>query len=76
MLRWIKHHSLSLVLLVGGLLLCAASIPLREGTWFDLVSQTGGGLMVAGLVNILAGPLQETNKPEKPPGSKRPRKRP
>jgi hypothetical protein len=48
----------------------AASIPLREGTAFDLVSMVGGGLATAGLVFALSGPLCERNKPEEPPPGK------
>jgi hypothetical protein len=47
-----------------GCFVIAISIPLREGTAFDLVSQLGGGLMGAAIVNFLAGPLREVNKPE------------
>lgn len=67
MRRWCRDHSLSIVLLLTGWFVCMASIPLAEGTWFDLVSQTGGALFTAGLVNLLAGPLREVNRPEAPP---------
>ena len=61
---WIYRHSLSLALSVLGVLICGFSLMLGEGQWFDLVSQTGGAFLTAGLINLLAGPLKETNKPE------------
>lgn len=61
------NHSLTIVSLSIGAVIVLASIPLREGTAFDLVSQLGGGLMGAGFVNALAGPFREVNKPEAPP---------
>lgn len=74
MIRFYRRHSLSLVLTLGGLLICVAALWLPEGKWFDLVSQTGGGMSVAGLVNFMAGPLRETNRPELPPKKSRARK--
>lgn len=59
-----RNHSHSIVCFGLGTMIIAASLLLPEGKAFDTVSQLGGGLMAAALVNFLAGPLRETNKPE------------
>lgn len=64
LIKYARNHSLSLMLVATGLALMLVSIPLAEGTWFDLVSQIGGGFLTAGIINLAAGPLKETNKPE------------
>lgn len=60
-----RDHSLSITLVVIGAALMLVSIPLSEGTWFDLISQLGGSFFSVGCYNFLAGPLKERNRPEK-----------
>lgn len=62
--RFWNDHSLSITATGLGGIIMASSIPLKEGWVFDLVSQIGGSLFGAGLVNFMAGPLREKNKPE------------
>jgi hypothetical protein len=47
-----------------GALFIAISIPLREGTAFDIVVGFGHGSAAVALYNWLAGFLRERNKPE------------
>jgi hypothetical protein len=65
-----RDHSLSVTTIGSGVVLVGASIPLREGTAFDILSAVGVGLATAGLVFALSGPLCERNRPEEPPPGK------
>jgi hypothetical protein len=59
-----ENHSLTIVLALLGVMFIGIAIPLREGTWFDIIVGFGHGCGAVALYNWLAGPLKERNKPE------------
>lgn len=68
MKRWIasawEGHSLTIVLVLLGAILFGVALPLREGTWFDYWLGLGHGCWTGALVNSLAGPFRERNRPD------------
>lgn len=59
-----RSHSLSIATTVLGLAIMGACIPLKEGTYFDLISGVGNSLLAIGLGGWLYGWFTEKNKPE------------
>ena len=59
-----QDHSLSVVNTVVGIALIVLAFQFEEGRWFDLFLGLGQGVLTAGLVFILSGPLRERNKPD------------
>lgn len=63
--RYWRDHSLSLTFAIAGIIAIALALPLPEGKAFDILSGLGLGALMIGVLNLLAGPLREKNKPEK-----------
>jgi hypothetical protein len=61
-----RDHSLSIVLSIIGVGLISIAMALQPGKMLDLLLGLGSSFATVAMVNLLAGPLVERNKPEKP----------
>ena len=68
-LRWCKRHSLSITCFGIGvtLVLIGGNFTAGEGMWWDIWSGAGLAFLIPSVWYLMAGRLQEVNKPEEPP---------
>ncbi len=59
-----EDHSLTIVLVGVGVVFSLAVIPIPEGKVFDYILGLAHGCLTGALVNGLAGPFRERNRPE------------
>lgn len=59
-----RDHSLTVTLAALGSILLGASLLLPGANWWDVLSGLALALLAGALVNGLAGPLHERNRPE------------
>ena len=64
--EFLRAHSLTIVLWVLSLTFLSTAFMFEPGRVFDLLLGIGIGTFTVALLNTLAGPLRERNKPEKP----------
>ncbi len=67
--RFCRDHSLTIILTILGVTSTGIGMwfvwPLEPDRWFDIFSGIGAGLGTVAVMNWLAGPFYERNKPER-----------